>query len=164
MIDGLSRLGAFIKVVMPVSLAGILTVVIFAFTLVTQEFVYGLTFITSSASYTVSVGVPTFLVRGDVYLGFHDGCMPHRERAHRCHLQPVRRPVRRGLHGWSCQIEGGGKGPEPNRSESVILGDCQHDPQAEIRNLPALFPQEGSAHGQAEEPRHVQKPRSRRET
>ena len=48
MIDGSTRLGAFIKVVMPISIAGILTVVIFAFTLVTQEFVYGLTFITSS--------------------------------------------------------------------------------------------------------------------
>jgi multiple sugar transport system permease protein len=67
MIDGLSRFGAFVKVVMPISIAGILTVVIFAFTLVTQEFVYGLTFITSLNSYTVSVGVPTFLVRGDVY-------------------------------------------------------------------------------------------------
>ncbi len=67
MIDGLSRLGAFVKVVMPISLAGILTVIIFTFTLVTQEFVYGLTFITASSSYTVSVGVPTFLVRGDVY-------------------------------------------------------------------------------------------------
>jgi multiple sugar transport system permease protein len=67
MIDGLSRLGAFFKVVIPISLAGLLTAVIFAFTLVTQEFVYGVTFITSSASYTVSVGVPTFLVRGDVY-------------------------------------------------------------------------------------------------
>jgi multiple sugar transport system permease protein len=67
MIDGLSRFGAFIKVVMPISLAGMLTVVIFAFTLVTQEFVYGVTFITAGANYTVSVGVPTFLVRGDVY-------------------------------------------------------------------------------------------------
>jgi multiple sugar transport system permease protein len=67
MIDGLSRLGAFFKVVIPVSLAGILTAVIFAFTLVTQEFVYGVTFITTSSNYTVSVGVPTFLVRGDVY-------------------------------------------------------------------------------------------------
>ncbi|HZA01707.1 MAG TPA: carbohydrate ABC transporter permease, partial [Hyphomicrobiaceae bacterium] len=66
MIDGLSRLGAFVKVVIPVSLAGILTAVIFAFTLVTQEFVYGVTFITTSSYYTVSVGVPTFLVRGDV--------------------------------------------------------------------------------------------------
>ncbi|HVY56787.1 MAG TPA: carbohydrate ABC transporter permease [Xanthobacteraceae bacterium] len=67
MIDGLSRFGAFVKVVMPISLAGMLTAIIFAFTLVTQEFVYGVTFITSSSSYTVSVGVPTFLVRGDVY-------------------------------------------------------------------------------------------------
>jgi multiple sugar transport system permease protein len=67
MIDGLSRFGAFLKIVMPISIAGILTVVIFAFTLVTQEFIYGLTFITSLRSYTVSVGVPTFLVRGDVY-------------------------------------------------------------------------------------------------
>jgi multiple sugar transport system permease protein len=67
MIDGLSRFGAFFKVVVPISLAGMLTTIIFAFTLVTQEFVYGVTFITSSSSYTVSVGVPTFLVRGDVY-------------------------------------------------------------------------------------------------
>lgn len=67
MIDGLSRFAAFVKVIMPISLAGILTVVIFSFTLVMQEFVYALTFITSSNNYTVSVGVPTFLVRGDVY-------------------------------------------------------------------------------------------------
>jgi multiple sugar transport system permease protein len=67
MIDGLSRFGAFFKVVMPVSITGILTVVIFAFTLVSQEFVYALTFITSSKQLTVSVSVPTFLVRGDVY-------------------------------------------------------------------------------------------------
>jgi multiple sugar transport system permease protein len=67
MIDGLSRFGAFIKVTIPISVAGLLTAVIFAFTLVTQEFVYGVTFITASSSYTVGVGVPTFLVRGDVY-------------------------------------------------------------------------------------------------
>jgi len=67
MVDGLSRFGAFVKVVVPISSAGILTVVIFTLTLVMQEFVYGLTFITSSSHYTVSVGVPTFLVRGDVY-------------------------------------------------------------------------------------------------
>jgi multiple sugar transport system permease protein len=67
MMDGLSRLGAFVKVVVPVSTAGILTIVIFTLTLVMQEFVYALTFITTSSNYTVSVGVPTFLVRGDVY-------------------------------------------------------------------------------------------------
>jgi multiple sugar transport system permease protein len=67
MVDGLSRFGAFVKVVVPISSAGILTAVIFTLTLVMQEFIYGLTFITTSAHYTVSVGVPTFLVRGDVY-------------------------------------------------------------------------------------------------
>jgi len=67
MIDGLSRFGAFIRVVVPISTVGMLTTVIFAFTLVMQEFVYGVTFITTSSNYTVSVGVPTFLVRGDVY-------------------------------------------------------------------------------------------------
>ncbi|KAF7962357.1 sugar ABC transporter permease [Cupriavidus sp. UYMU48A] len=67
MMDGLSRFGTFLKVVVPLSSAGILTVVIFTMTLVMQEFVYALTFITSSSQYTVSVGVPTFLVRGDVY-------------------------------------------------------------------------------------------------
>jgi multiple sugar transport system permease protein len=67
MIDGLSRLGAFVRVVVPISVAGILTVVIFTFTLVTQEFVYAVTFISPAAQYTVSVGIPTFLVHGDVY-------------------------------------------------------------------------------------------------
>ncbi len=67
MIDGYSRFGAFVKVVIPISIAGILTVVIFSLTLVMQEFVYGMTFISFASQYTVSVGVPTFLVRGDVY-------------------------------------------------------------------------------------------------
>jgi multiple sugar transport system permease protein len=67
MIDGHSRFGAFVKVVLPISVAGILTVVIFSFTLVAQEFVYALTFISSVRQLTVSVGVPTFLVHGDVY-------------------------------------------------------------------------------------------------
>ena len=67
MVDGLTRLGAFIKLVVPISLSGILTVVIFTFTLVTQEFVYALTFISTERSQMLSVGVPTFLVRGDVY-------------------------------------------------------------------------------------------------
>jgi multiple sugar transport system permease protein len=67
MVDGLTRFQAFIKLVIPISLSGILTVVIFSFTLVTQEFVYALTFISSAAHETVGLGVPVFLVRGDVY-------------------------------------------------------------------------------------------------
>ncbi|HXH37782.1 MAG TPA: carbohydrate ABC transporter permease [Thermoanaerobaculia bacterium] len=67
MVDGLTQWGAFVKLMIPMSTSGILTVVIFAFTLVTQEFVYALTFISSAAHQTVGVGVPTFLIRGDVY-------------------------------------------------------------------------------------------------
>lgn len=67
MVDGLSRFQAFMKLVIPISVSGILTVVIFAFTLVTQEFVYALTFISSASHQTVGVGVPIYLVRGDVY-------------------------------------------------------------------------------------------------
>lgn len=67
MVDGYSRLGAFIRVVVPISLSGILTVAIFSFTLVMQEFVYAVTFISSVRNMTVGIGVPTFLVHGDVY-------------------------------------------------------------------------------------------------
>jgi multiple sugar transport system permease protein len=48
-----SSVGAFMKVVIPISVAEILTAIIFTFTLVTQEFVYALTFITAATSYTV---------------------------------------------------------------------------------------------------------------
>ena len=67
MVDGLTRFGAFLKMVVPISTSGILTVVIFSFTLVTQEFVYALTFISPERNQMIGVGVPIFLVRGDVY-------------------------------------------------------------------------------------------------
>jgi multiple sugar transport system permease protein len=67
MVDGLTRFGAFLKMVVPISVSGILTVVIFSFTLVTQEFVYALTFISPESNQMVGVGIPIFLVRGDVY-------------------------------------------------------------------------------------------------
>jgi multiple sugar transport system permease protein len=67
MVDGLTRFQTFLKLVIPISVSGILTIVIFAFTLVAQEFVYALTFISSASHQTVGVGVPIYLVRGDVY-------------------------------------------------------------------------------------------------
>jgi len=67
LIDGDSRVGAFLHVVMPLSMSGIFTVVIFAFTLSMQEFVYALTFVSSTAQKTVTVGVPTDLMRGDLF-------------------------------------------------------------------------------------------------
>jgi multiple sugar transport system permease protein len=67
LVDGLTRFQAFVRVMIPMSISGIVSVVIFTFTLVTQEFIYALTFISSESEQMLSVGVPTFLVRGDVY-------------------------------------------------------------------------------------------------
>jgi len=67
LIDGCSRLGALVRVVFPISIPGILTVVIFTFSLVVNEFVYAITFISSSTNRTLTVGVPTDLIRGDLF-------------------------------------------------------------------------------------------------
>ena len=66
-VDGYSRLASFIKVIMPLSISGVVAVIAFTFTLTLHEFVYALAFVTSSAQRTISVGVPTELVRGDVF-------------------------------------------------------------------------------------------------
>src|ERR1700704_438450 len=67
LIDGCSRLGSLVRIVFPISVPGILTVVIFTFSLVVNEFVYAITFISSSANRTLTVGVPTDLIRGDLF-------------------------------------------------------------------------------------------------
>lgn len=67
MVDGYSRLMAFLKVVMPLSLSGIIAVVVFTFALTLHEFIYAMTFVSASAQRTISVGVPTELIRGDVF-------------------------------------------------------------------------------------------------
>lgn len=67
MVDGYSRLVSFFKVVMPLSLSGIVAVTVFTFTLTLHEFIYALAFVSSSAQRTISVGVPTELIRGDVF-------------------------------------------------------------------------------------------------
>jgi multiple sugar transport system permease protein len=66
-VDGCSLFGAFIKMAVPLSLPAILTVVIFTFTLTLQEFVYALTFVSSSSQKPVTLGVSTDLIRGDVF-------------------------------------------------------------------------------------------------
>jgi multiple sugar transport system permease protein len=66
-VDGCSLFGAFIKMALPLSLPGILTVVIFTFTLTLQEFVYALTFISSSNQKPITLGVATDLIRGDIF-------------------------------------------------------------------------------------------------
>ena len=65
-VDGASRLGTLVRVIFPISLPGILTVVIFSFSLVLNEFVYAFTFISSTAHRTLATGVYTDLIRGDL--------------------------------------------------------------------------------------------------
>src|SRR5437762_1242707 len=65
-IDGASRLKTLFRVVFPISIPGILTVVIFSFSLVLNEFVYAFTFISSTDHRTLSTGVYTDLIRGDL--------------------------------------------------------------------------------------------------
>jgi len=67
MVDGHSRIGAIRRVVLPLMFPGIIAVIVFAFTLSSHEFIYALAFNKSSAVKTIATGVPTELVRGDVF-------------------------------------------------------------------------------------------------
>jgi multiple sugar transport system permease protein len=66
-VDGYSRLQAIVRTVLPLILPGIFAVVVFTFTLTMHEFIYALAFVSTSSHMTISVGVPTNLVRGDVF-------------------------------------------------------------------------------------------------
>jgi multiple sugar transport system permease protein len=67
MVDGYSRLGAFLRAVVPLAVPGIVAVVVFAFTVTASEFIYALAFISPTSEKVLSTGVPTELIRGDVF-------------------------------------------------------------------------------------------------
>ena len=67
LIDGATRWQILTKIVLPLSVPGLISAFIFCFTLCWNEFIYALTFIQSSENKTVPVGVLTELVRSDVY-------------------------------------------------------------------------------------------------
>jgi multiple sugar transport system permease protein len=67
MVDGYSRLGAFVRTVLPLSFPGMVAVIVFSATLSASEFIYALAFVSRTSQKTISVGVPTELVRGDVF-------------------------------------------------------------------------------------------------
>lgn len=67
LVDGCGHLGALLRVVLPVSLPGLITAVIFSFTLSMQDFLYSLAFISISEQKPVPLGVATELIRGDVF-------------------------------------------------------------------------------------------------
>ncbi len=67
MIDGCTRIGAMVRIVLPMAIPGVIFSAMFSFTLSWNEFVYALTFISSTTYKTMSVAVPTELIRGDAY-------------------------------------------------------------------------------------------------
>lgn len=67
LVDGCSRAGAMMRVLLPLSVPGIITVIVFTFTLVAHEYIYALAFIQDSAKKTIGIGMTTELVRGDVF-------------------------------------------------------------------------------------------------
>ena len=67
LIDGASRLQILVKIILPLSIPGIISAGIFSFTLCWNEFLYALTFISSSEKKTVPVALLSELIDGDIY-------------------------------------------------------------------------------------------------
>jgi multiple sugar transport system permease protein len=67
MVDGATRVQALMRIILPIAIPGLVCAVLFAFTLSWNEFIYALTFTSSSEEITASVGVTSELIRGDIY-------------------------------------------------------------------------------------------------
>ena len=67
LIDGYSRWQAFLRVSLPMAWPGVATCVVFAFALSLSDFIYAASFISSTTSRPLNSGVPTALMRGDIY-------------------------------------------------------------------------------------------------
>jgi multiple sugar transport system permease protein len=67
MVDGATRVQALYRIVLPIAVPGLVCAILFAFTLSWNEFIYALTFTSSSEEITASVGVTSELIRGDIY-------------------------------------------------------------------------------------------------
>ncbi|HEV8310352.1 MAG TPA: carbohydrate ABC transporter permease [Methylomirabilota bacterium] len=67
MVDGATRIQALLRIVLPIAVPGLVCAILFAFTLSWNEFIYALTFTSSSEEITASVGVTSELIRGDIY-------------------------------------------------------------------------------------------------
>ena len=67
LVDGCTRLAALRRIVLPLARPGIITATLFGFTLAWGEFIYALTFISTTTLKTVTAGVVVDLIRGDVF-------------------------------------------------------------------------------------------------
>ena len=69
MVDGCSRLGAFLRVVLPLSVPGLVTVAIFAFLLSWTDYTFALVMISSDANKTVPLGLASMVGAFDLRWG-----------------------------------------------------------------------------------------------
>lgn len=67
LIDGASRSQILIKIILPLAIPGLISAFIFSFTLCWNEFIYALTFLSSTQNKTVPVAIVNEFVDGDIY-------------------------------------------------------------------------------------------------
>lgn len=66
-IDGCGMAGGLLRVVLPLSLPGMATTALFAFTLSMQDYLYAVVFSSPVDQKVITVGLPTMLIRGDIF-------------------------------------------------------------------------------------------------
>ncbi len=69
MIDGATRVGSMVRVVLPLSLPGVITAILFGIILAWDEFLYALIFTSSAAAKTLPVAISEFTSRHAVDFG-----------------------------------------------------------------------------------------------
>ena len=67
LIDGASRWQILVKIILPLAVPGLISASIFGLTLCWNEFIYALTFISSTPNKTVPVAIVNEFVDGDIY-------------------------------------------------------------------------------------------------
>jgi multiple sugar transport system permease protein len=67
MVDGASRWQILMKVVIPITIPGIVTATLFSFTLSWGHMLYGTAFVSSSTQKPLTAGIVVELIRGDVF-------------------------------------------------------------------------------------------------
>ncbi|SEG76519.1 carbohydrate ABC transporter permease [Bosea lathyri] len=67
LIDGASRWQILTKIILPLAVPGLISAFIFSFTLCWNEFIYALTFLSSTQNKTVPVAIVNEFVDGDIY-------------------------------------------------------------------------------------------------
>ncbi len=66
-VDGASNWAILWRIIFPIARPGLISAAIFSFTLSWNEYLYALVYMSSSGNKTVSVGMTTELIRGDVF-------------------------------------------------------------------------------------------------